>query len=283
MSKILVTGATGTIGTEVVQRLKAIGADFSALSSKATEVQGIQARMGNFDDSGSLEAAFAGIDTLFVLLPLSPGKVERARNVAKAAKAAGVKHVVRSGGLVAGPGTPYSLPRLQAQIDDIFVATGIPSTFLRNATYMQNYLTFKSPMVRSGTVYAATADAKESLIDARDIAAVAAKILLEPAAHAGKAYTLTGGQALTDTERVALLSEALGRPVTFQAVPTEAAVAKMRDEWKMPAELVDWIDSLNKIVSAGLAADLSPDVERLLGRAPIGFAQFARDYVSSWK
>lgn len=283
MSNILITGATGTIGTQVVQQLKAAGADFTILSSKSSESQGIAARKGSFDDVASLKAAFAGVDTLFVLLPLVPNKVQLARNVADAAKALGVKHIVRSSGAGADAKADFSLPRLQGEIDDIFAATGIPSTFLRNAGFMQNYVTFMTPMVKAGTVYAATADAKQSLVDVRDIAAVAVKILLAPGAHAGKAYTLTGGESLTDTERAALLSQALGRTIDYQAIPTEAAVATMRDEWKMPAPLVDWMDSLNRLVSAGYASGISPDVQTLLGRAPITFAQFARDYAATWK
>jgi uncharacterized protein YbjT (DUF2867 family) len=283
MSKILVTGATGTIGTQVVQQLKAAGADFAILSSKSSESQGIAARKGSFDDVASLKAAFAGIDTLFVLLPLVPNKVQLARNVAEAAKAAGVKHIVRSSGAGADAKAGFSLPRLQGEIDDILAATGIPSTFLRNAGFMQNYATFGAQMVKDGRWYAATADAKQSLVDVRDIAAVAVKILLAPAAHAGKAYTLTGGESLTDTERVALLSQAVGRTVGYQAITPEYSASVMRDEWKMPAELVDWMDSLNRLVSAGYASGISPDVQTLLGRAPITFAQFARDYAATWK
>jgi uncharacterized protein YbjT (DUF2867 family) len=283
MRNILITGATGTIGTQVVAQLKAAGADFSILSSKASESQGIAARKGSFEDVASLKAAFAGVDTLFVLLPLVPHKVQLARNVAQAAKAAGVQHIVRSSGAGADAKAGFSLPRLQGEIDDIFTATGIPSTFLRNAGFMQNYATFFPQMVKDGTFYAATEDAKQSLVDVRDIAAVAVKILLDPTAHAGKAYTLTGGESLTDTERVALLSQALGRTVSYRAIPAQAAVATMRDEWKMPAESVDWMDSLNRLVSAGYAAGISPDVQTLLGRAPIGFAQFATDYAAIWK
>ena len=238
-------------------------------------------RVASFADVASLKAAFAGIDTLFVLLPLVPNKVELAKNVAEAAKSAGVKNIVRSSGAGADVHAGFALPRLQGTIDKIFEDTGIASTFLRPAGFMQNYSGFMAGMVKAGTVYGATADAVQSLIDVRDIAAVAATVLTQPQAHAGKAYTLTGGEALTDSQRVRVMSEVLGRAVSFVEVSQEAGRASMA-QMGMPESLVDWLDSLNALVSAGHAAGISPDVQTLLGRAPIGFRQFVQDFREKW-
>jgi uncharacterized protein YbjT (DUF2867 family) len=281
---ILVTGASGTIGTQLTAQLRAAGANFEVMTSKATDsVGGVRARQASFEDVAQLTSAFQGIDTLFVLLPLVPHKVQLAHNVAAAAKAAGVKHIVRSSGAGADAKAAFSLPQMQGTIDDILAATGIPSTFLRNAGFMQNYVTFSAQMVKDGMCYAATADAAQSLIDARDIAAVAAKIVLNPAPHAGKAYTLTGGESLTDTERVAVLSTVLGKSVGFTPISVEYAANTMKTQWGMPAVMVDWMSSLNQIVSAGYAAGISPDVQTLLGRAPITFQQFAKDHAAQWQ
>jgi uncharacterized protein YbjT (DUF2867 family) len=194
-----------------------------------------------------------------------------------------VKHIVRSSGAGADAKAAFSLPQLQGTIDDILAATGIPCSFLRNAGFMQNYTTFGAQMVKDGMWYAASSDAAQSLIDVRDIAAVAAQILLNPAAHAGKAYTLTGGESLTDTERVAILSKALSKPVGFTPISVEYAANTMETEWGMPEVMVDWMSSLNQIVSAGYAAGISPDVQTLLGRAPITFQQFAKDHAVQWQ
>jgi NAD(P)H dehydrogenase (quinone) len=281
---ILVTGASGTIGTQLTAQLRAAGANFEVMTSKATDsVGGVRARQASFDDVAQLTKAFQGIDTLFVLLPLVPHKVQLARNVAVAAKAAGVKYIVRSSGAGADAKAAFSLPQLQGTIDDILAATGIPSTFLRNAGFMQNYTTFGAQMVKDGMWYAASADAAQSLVDVRDIAAVAAQILLNPAAHAGKAYTLTGGESLTDTQRVAILSTVLRKPVGFTPISVEQAAHTMKTNWGMPETMVGWMSSLNQIVSAGYAAGISPDVQTLLGRAPITFQQFAKDYATQWQ
>ena len=280
MNRILITGASGNIGQPLVDSLHASGTPFETLSSRSTAASGV--RTGSYADPASLLRAFAGIDTLFVLLPLTPDKLVHARNVAAAAKAAGVSHIVRSSGAGADPDAAYALPRLQGEVDRIFEDSGMATTFLRPAGFMQNYVGFLAGMVKTGTVQGATGDTPQSLIDTRDIAAVAATILASPAAHAGKAYTLTGGDALTDSQRAAVLSQVLGRPIKFVAVPPDAAVAGMR-QMGMPDALVDWLASLNALVSAGHAAAISPDAARLLGRAPITFAQFAADHRAAWQ
>lgn len=276
---ILITGASGTIGSALVRELEAAGTPFFTLSSKTSKGA---SRVASFESVPALTQAFQGVDTLFVLQPLTPNKLELARNIAQAAVSAGVKHIVRSSGAGADVNAAFSLPRLQGEIDAVFTQSGIPSTFLRNAGFMQNYTTFLAQMVKDGMVYAATNDAAQSLIDVRDIAAVAAKILQNPTPHAGKAYTLTGGESLTDTQRVALLSQAVGRTVDYTPITVEYSSGVMRNEWKMPSVLVDWMDSLNTLVGMGYAAGISPDVHNLLGRQPITFAQFAKDHAGAW-
>jgi uncharacterized protein YbjT (DUF2867 family) len=203
---ILITGATGTIGTQLVKELNAKGATFYSMTSKPSNA--LNTRVANFEDVGSLTTAFAGIRTLFVLLPFVANKLELARNVAAAAKAAGVQHIVRSSGAGADAGSSFALPRLQGQIDDVLSATGIACTFLRPAGFMQNYATFQNEQVKAGLINAAHGDAKKSMVDARDIAAVAATILLNPSTHAGKAYTLTSNDSLTKLSRTRLQSMA---------------------------------------------------------------------------
>ena len=279
MNKILITGASGNIGTPLVAALRALGADFEIMRSKPAQDE--EGQVASFADVASLQSAFVGIDTLFVLLPLVPNKLDLARNVAQAAKAAGVKHIVRSSGAGADPLAGYALPRLQGSIDQIFIDTGIATTFLRPAGFMQNYSGFMAGMVKAGTVYGASADAPQSLVDVRDIAAVAALVLQNPATHVGKAYTLTGGESLTDSERIKILSDVLGRTVSFVGVSQEAGSANMV-QMGMPPSIVEWLDSLNALVAAGYASAISPDVQNLLGRAPLGFKQFAQDNQGAW-
>jgi uncharacterized protein YbjT (DUF2867 family) len=279
-NRILVTGASGTIGSALTELLTEAGANFDILRSSGEPGTGV--RVASYKDVAALTEAFRGIDTLFLLFPLVENKRELARNAAAAAKAAGVKHIVRSSGAGADPTSAFSLPRLQGEIDAVIAATGIPTTFIRPASFMQNFVNFTAGQVQAGTVYAAQGDAAHSLIDARDIAAVAAKILLDPAPHAGRAYTLTGSESLTTQQALDVIGAAAGHPVKYQPVRFEDAVAAMNG-MGMPAWMVDLFDSLNRVVAAGYAAGVSPDVETLLGRKPISLAQFAQDHAAAWK
>jgi uncharacterized protein YbjT (DUF2867 family) len=174
------------------------------------------------------------------------------------------------------------LCQLQAQIDDVLKATDIPTTFLRPGGFMQNYVTYQSQAIKDGTIYMADGGKTQALIDARDIAAVAARVLVHPSAHANKAYTLTGGADFSGVDAAEIISKALGKTVSHVSVPTEAAVATMK-EWQMPAWLIELMDSLNKIVSAGYASGVSPDVENILGRKPRTFAAFVKENIPAWK
>ncbi len=279
-NKILVTGANGNIGKPLTEKLTQLGADFDVMSSKASVAP--NARRGDFNDVESLKRAFAGVDTLFLLFPLVDNKLELAKNAAAAAKAAGVKHIVRSSGAGADAASNFALPRLQGMIDDVLKATGIATTLLRPNGFMQNYATYQSQAIRSGVIYMADAGQAQSLIDARDIADVAATVLTHPHEHAGKAYTLTGASAFTGAEAAKIISSAVGKPVTHASIPTEQAVATMQS-WGMSPMLVELMDSLNKIVSAGYASGVSTDVENILGRKPREFASFAVENAAAWR
>lgn len=279
--RILVTGATGNIGTPLVQQLRSAGADFAVMRSQGIAT-GEGVRVASYEDVNALTRAFDGMDTVFLLLPLVENKLQLARNAAEAARRAGVRHIVRSSGAGADPDSPVALARLQGQVDAVLAETGIATTFLRPASFMQNYATFMAAQVKAGTVYAAHGDAAQSVVDTRDIAAAAAAVLLNPAPHAGKAYTLTGGESLTTQAFLDQVGAALGRPVAYHPVSFDEAASAMAG-MGMPPWLVTLLDSLNRVIAAGYTAGISPDVAALTGRTPITAARFAADHVAAWR
>ena len=243
-SPLLITGASGTIGKELVQQLQARGADFAVMSSKpAAAVAGSPSVFGDFADAASLRQAFAGVQTLFLLFPFTPESVDLARNAVEAARAAGVTHIVRSSGAGAEADSPVAIADLQGRIDALVEQSGIAYTLLRPAGFMQNWVNFYADQIKAGSYAAAHGDAGISVIDARDIAEVAAIVLTDPPAHAGKAYTLTGGEALSTGQQVALISQAIGRPVRYEAISAEQAQATLRG-WGLPAAQIALYDSL---------------------------------------
>ena len=136
-------------------------------------------------------------------------------------------------------------------------------------------------MVRAGTVYSSQGDGRIPFVDVRDIAAVAAEVLANPQAHLGQACILSGKEALTNAEALALISQETGKPIELIPIPEEAAVEGMRQAG-MPDALVEMMSSLNQIIAAGWVAETSPDINSILGREPISFKQFAADYREVW-
>jgi len=244
-------------------------------------VPGLRTVQGDFAQPDALVAAFQGFDTVFLLQPLTPRMVAFGLNAVAAAQAAGVKRIVRSSGGGAASDSPFSLPRAHGTVDDAVRASGLAWTLLRPTSFMQNHLTYNTAAIRSGALYAPHGDGATSLIDARDIAEVAALVLADPDAHLGRAYDLTGAQSLTDAEQMAIIAEAIGRPVAYVDVPESAASEAMAG-MGFPELLVDWVMSLNAIIKAGYAAGQSPDVQSLLGKAPRTFAAFARENRAHW-
>jgi NAD(P)H dehydrogenase (quinone) len=276
MNHILVSGATGTIGNHLVQRLRALNANFKTMSSKpGADVQ------ADWADPAALQRAFTGIDTLFLLLPLVPNKLELARNAVAAAQAAGVTHIVRSSGAGADPASPNALAALQGQIDAVVAGSGIAHTFLRPMGFMQNWVSFAAAQVKAGAFYAPHGTGAQSLVDARDIADAAAAVLVNPAPHAGRAYTLTGGEAFNNDQQLALISQVTGKLVRYVDVPEAAAEAAMKD-MGMPPVMVAWFMGLHMVVKNGWAAAVTDDVHTLTGHAPRRFADFVAENRAAW-
>ncbi len=283
-ARTLVIGATGTVGQEVVRELLARGEAVAALSSRpdATLPEGASRRVGDLRDPASLTAAMAGIECLFLLLPLVPDKAALASHALAAARAAGVRHVVRSSAIGADADSLAAIARLQGEIDRQVAASGIPYTLLCPAGFMQNYSGFGAEMIRAGTYFAAHGQGASSLIDAADIGACAAAVLADPSVHAGATYTLTGARAWTDAEAMAVIGTALGRQVHYVDVPDAAARAALAQQG-VPEAVLDWLDSLNAVTRAGWAATLTDDVQRLIGRPPTPFERFVQRHLHAWR
>lgn len=278
---ILITAASGNIGRTLVQQLKAAGAAVIAGSSSGKSVDGVPSRHVDFEDVASLQTAFAGIDTLFLLLPLVPNKLALAKNAIAAAKAVGVKHILRSSGAGADRAAAFALPRLQGEIDQLIEESGIAYTLVRPATFMQNFASYYAGMIQGGALYLPQGEGRVAFIDVRDIAAVNAAILQNPEAHAGKIYTLTGKAAVSNADAVKSIGSVLGRPLNYVAVSDAQAVASMQamgmDDWSIGQMM-----SLHQLTAAGYAAGTTTTVFDILGREPISFAQFATDHQPVW-
>ena len=278
---IIVTGATGTIGKGVVQELRGIGARFRVVArdpEKARKLLGddhiVKADLG---DRASLDAAFAGGTKLFLLGPGSPTQVADQHNAIEAAKAAGITHVVRSSAFVSDPESTVSLGRWHGQTDEELRRSGLKWTILQPEAFMQNLLGSVGTIKQQGSIYGTAKDGKIAMIDARDIARVAAHALVD-LGHDGKTYVLTGPEAINYGRVAETFSQVLGRSVQYVDLPPEQARLAMLGTG-LPEWLVDILLGLSSIYAAGRGAQVTDAVEQVGGAKPRTIAQFVRDHV----
>jgi uncharacterized protein YbjT (DUF2867 family) len=227
--------------------------------------------------------ALKGHEAFFSLTPLVENLVETGKMAVQAAKAAGIKKIVRSSAQGAGPDAGIDLGRWHYAVEKAVEGSGIPFTILRPANFMQNYLNFGTPETIKGqsAFYSPLGEAKVSPVDTRDISGVAANVLVE-SGHAGKRYDLTGGESLSNAEIAGLFSKALGRTISHVSIP-ETAASEAMAKAGTPPWLVHLLTELNAVGKAGYLAAVKPDVEQILKRKPITFAQFIQDHLATFK
>ena len=278
---IMVTGATGTIGKEVVKELRGMDARFRVVArdpKKARKLLGdVQIVRGDLGDRGSLDAAFEGGTKLFLLGPGSPTQVADQHNAIEAAKAAGITHVVRSSAFVSDTESTVPLGRWHGQTDEELRRSGLKWTILQPEAFMQNLLGSVGTIKQQGAIYGTSKDGKIAMIDARDIARVAAHALVD-SEHEGKTYVLTGPEAVDYAQVAETFSHVLGRPVKYVDLPPEQARLGMLGTG-LPEWLVDILLGLSSIYAAGRGAQVTDAVEHVGGAKPRTIAEFVRDHV----
>ncbi len=282
---ILVTGATGTTGSELVRQLAHEGTSVKALVrslDKARAIAGpnVEIAQGDLSDTSSLDAALRGVHKLFLLCSPDPRQVELQRNAIEAARRAGVDHIVKMGALGAHHDSPIGLARMHAQTEREIEDSGIPFTHLRPTLFMQSLFMHAPTIANLGAFYLPMRDGRISMIDARDIAAVARNVLTTDG-HAGQTYTLTGPEALSMDQVAAKLGVLLGKPVDYVDAPPATArdnmIASGVPEW-----LTDDLLKLMEVFAAGHAAEVYPTVEEVTGAPARNLDRFLNDHIDAF-
>ena len=285
---ILVTGATGNVGSEVVKQLSAKGANVRACChtlSKADKIRGPGVEIVEFDygKPETVEAAFKGVEKLFLLTPGVNNMAEITAQLVEGAKKAGVKYIVKLSvpelGADAEAIPPY---RWHRQAEKIVEESGIPYTFLRPFDFMQNFINFYGQTIKAqNAIYTTTGEGKVGFVDARDIAAVAVEALTGDG-HEGKIYTISGPEAISYNEAAEILSDVLGRKISHVNISEEDARKGAKE-----AGLLDWmINGLIEIggfTREGRSSVVLPTVEEVTRKKPRSFEQFTRDYTEAFK
>ncbi len=282
---ILVTGATGTTGSETVRALQRAGAHIRVGArniEKAKALKGANTDFVEFDleRPETYAAALRGAEKMYLCTPMDRYAHDRAFHLIDIALEQGVQHIVKLSAAGADSVPGITLARWHRASERYLMASGTAWTILRPAGFMANFGTFWGGSIKSeGRIYLPLGNGKVSFIDTRDIADVAAKVLTTNG-HFGKIYNLTGGEALDVHTIARQIGDALGKNVTYVDVNEAQAKQSMAG---MPDWAVESLMSLFYVFKNNWAAGTTPDVAMVLGRKPRTFAEFVKDNLHYWK
>ena len=277
---ILVTGATGKVGQEVVRQLAAAGAAARALvrdpaGASHIRIPGIDVVLGDLGRPETLAAAFAGVERVFLLTPAAPDQVELQANALAEAVRAGVRHIVKVS-VAGGPDSGTQIGRWHWSTEKQIEASGIDFTFLRPTLYMQQLFAYAPSIAARGTFSAPMGTGEIALVDTLDVAAAAVCALTEEG-HGHHIYDLTGPEALSYDAVADAISQAIGKKVSYVHVPPEYAKKQMVADG-VPRWLVDDMIILFASFREGYGATVTNAVEEVSKQRPRTFRQFAKDH-----
>ncbi|MFB7260897.1 NAD(P)H-binding protein [Streptomyces nojiriensis] len=277
---ILVTGATGTVGREVVRRLPAhlgvriMARDPGRVSGADPTTEVVH---GDFADPKSLVGALRGVSAVFLVTNQVGDDDVR---FIQAARSAGARHVVKlSAAAVADSGAQDLITRWQRRNEDLLCGSGMEWTLLRPRSFMSNSLSWAASIRSDGVVRALYGSSANSCVDPRDIADVAVRALTEEG-HAGRVHTLTGPEAVTAVEQTACLAELLGRPLRCEELDPQQMRTALRERY--PSAVVEALMESAERQREGAKAQVETGVPALLGRPAGSFRRWATDHLGAF-
>jgi uncharacterized protein YbjT (DUF2867 family) len=281
---ILVTGATGKSGREIVKQLSEAGAQVRALvrdPAKAAwlaELPGIEIVEGDLSKPETLAPAFVGVERALLLPAPAPSSVAEQSNFIEAAVRAGTPHVVKFSAVGADASAAEGFARWHGLGEEQLKASGRAYTILRPALFMQELL---NTWGGQRTIYLPLGDMRQAPVDTRDIAAVAVKTLTEDG-HASQTYEITGPEALTYTEIATQISAATGVEVNYVAITFEQFRQTLAG-LGLPSWLIAALVDLNQKLAGGVGSEVTNVVREVAGKEPRTFAEFAREHAAQFR
>jgi uncharacterized protein YbjT (DUF2867 family) len=278
---ILVTTA-GTVGSEAARLLVERQVPVRVLVRDPKKVMaladaGVEIAVGDLDAPASIDEAMVGVTSVILVSPAVPAQE---LNVVSSAVRAGVEHVVKATSK-ASADSPIARRRGQTEIEAGLAASGLPHTLLRSNAYMQNTLMLAPVIAKTSSFGSSAGKGLVGMVDARDVAAVAAEIAASPAGHAGKTYWLSGPQLISNYDVAGLLSKLLGRTITYRELTFDENKSAMVSAG-VPEAIAEQNAQAFSLTAEGDAEWTSEDVELILGRPARSYQQFVADYARAF-
>jgi uncharacterized protein YbjT (DUF2867 family) len=286
MNHVLITGATGAVGSSLVRLLPTMDARVRALvrdPERAHRILGndVQLTRGDFGDPASLAAAVEGVNTVFLACGNVPGQVDYECAVIDAAAASGVRRIVKLSARGAEVGASVAYWHWHGLIERHLAASGVPAVVLQPGFSMTNLLGSADSVRTQSALFAPAAGARIAMIDPADVAAVAA-VTLTTDGHDGSTYVLTGPEAITYAQVAADLSDATGHQIAFVDIPVAAAGPALVAAG-LPPFAAEQVVAVFDTLRHGGQSVVMDSVEVLTGRAPRPFAAFAREHSDAFR
>lgn len=281
MEKILVTGASGKVGSAVIEALVADRISVRAGSRKTTRLRWtdkVQPVLFDYEDPGIHRAALDGVSGVFLVAPpLDQDAPAKLNPFIDKAGETGVRHIVFNSAMGADAFEQSPLARVEQHLMD----SGIGYTILRPNFFMENFAKgWMAPMIARGEIALAAGDGRTSFVSVRDVAQAAVAAFRDR--HFGGQYDLTGPEALDYTQAAGIVSEVTGRLISYRAISEEDMLQGARDTG-MPESAIRYLALLFAVVREGRMARVTDGVRELTGKTPIALAQFARLNRAFWQ
>ena len=299
---VLVTGATGTVGSEVAKQLAATPYPGHKIRVAIHSKNGRTDQFRQFEDKEAFEIidldynklemvayALDKVDNLFLQTLPIPEATNICSNLMKEAKKKGIKNIVKLSAMGADASDPKSrILQLHGKEEKIIEESGIPYTFLRPSAFMQNFVTqFGHTLRNQNAFYVPAGDAKMSFVDTRDIGAIAAKMLTHnnngnQSPYENKVYDVTGQEALSYGQVADIFSNRVGKKISYLDITEEDARRGMK-QIGMGDWFIDTMIELFRIIRGGYGSETTTAIENITGRKPTSFAHFAKDYAKVFR
>ena len=281
---ILLTGATGRVGSAAAKALARANIPFRALvrdpDKVAFDPDAAEIVQGDLNDPAIVEQALQGVSRALIVMGNHPDQAKLERQFASLAADAGVSHLVKVSSMEAAPDATATLPKNHYDTEQHIASLGVDWTFLRPNYYMQNMLMYAGSIARTNSFALPLGTAKTAMIDSRDVGEVAA-VVLTGEGHAGQAYRLTGPAMMDFHEVAARMGTVLERPVSYVAQSPEV-FREVLGQFIQSVWQLDAVCELFAEIAAGSLEEQHSTTADLLGRPAVGLETFTRQFAGAF-